>query len=96
MNSDILKGKWKQLMGSARRKWGEMTDDDLDQVQGDGEKLIGLLQEKYGKGRDWAEREVNEFLRSTHDNVDQPAQSGQGDEFSETRRPEDERKRRVS
>jgi len=95
MNSDILKGKWKQLMGSARRKWGEMTDDDLNQVQGDGETLIGKLQEKYGKSRDWAEREVNDFLRDSSD-VDQPAESGQGDEFSGTRRPEDGRKRRVS
>jgi len=93
MNSDTLKGKWKQLMGSARRKWGEFTDDDLDTVQGDKEKLMGLLQEKYGKGREWAEREVNDFLHSTGD-ADQPGLSGQGDESSETRRLEDERKRR--
>jgi len=69
MNSDILKGKWMQLKGSARRKWGELTDDDFDKVQGDGEKLIGILQEKYGYGRERAENEINEFLRST-DTID--------------------------
>jgi len=69
MNSDILKGKWKQLKGSARKKWGELTDDDFDKIQGDGERLIGLLQEKYGYGRERAESEINEFLYST-DTID--------------------------
>jgi len=62
MNKDILKGKWNQVKGSIRSKWGELTNDDLDIIQGDGEKFLGILQEKYGYGRDKAEREVNEFL----------------------------------
>ena len=64
MNSDILKGKWKQLKGSARMIWGELTVDDFDQIQGDGERLIGILQEKYGYGRERAESEITEFLNS--------------------------------
>jgi len=69
MNTDILKGKWKQLKGEARKKWGDLTDDDFDKIQGDGEKLIGILQEKYGYARDRAEREVKEFLHGSPDGM---------------------------
>jgi len=59
MNSDILQGKWRQLKGEARTQWGKLTDDDLDQVQGQAEKLVGLVQERYGYNRDQAQREVD-------------------------------------
>ena len=41
MNADVLKGKWHQLKGEVKSQWGELTDDDLDRVGGDSEKLIG-------------------------------------------------------
>jgi len=59
MNADILKGKWRQLKGQARQKWGELTDDDLDRISGSREELIGAIQERYGKSRDEAEKEVD-------------------------------------
>ncbi len=62
MVSDILEGKWKQLQGSIKRRWGELTDDDIDQIAGEKQKLIGLLQEKYGYAKEKAEAEVAEFL----------------------------------
>jgi uncharacterized protein YjbJ (UPF0337 family) len=62
MNDDTLKGKWMQLKGEVRRQWGKLTDDDVAQVQGNTEKLIGKLQERYGYARDQAEREVNTFV----------------------------------
>ena len=62
MTSDILKGKWKQLKGSIQERWGELTDDELDQVEGESEQLVGLLQEKYGYSKRRAEREVDDFL----------------------------------
>ena len=62
MNADILKGKWLQLKGEARRQWGKLTDDDLDQIEGNAEKMMGKLQERYGYGRDEAERELDAFL----------------------------------
>ena len=46
MNTDQLKGKWHQLKGEAKIRWGKLTDDDLDQANGQTEKLIGLLQER--------------------------------------------------
>lgn len=56
---DILEGKWKQIRGQAREWWGKLTDDDLDRVAGKSDKLIGLLQEKYGYTRAHAEEEFN-------------------------------------
>ena len=64
MNQDILKGKWTQLKGDVRNWWGKLTDDDVTQIQGDTEKMIGKLQERYGYKRDQAEKELNEFLNS--------------------------------
>jgi len=57
MNNDIFEGKWKQLRGEVKVWWGKLTDDDLDKVEGNYEKLVGLLQEKYGYTRAQAEEE---------------------------------------
>ncbi|WP_112323561.1 CsbD family protein [Oceanibium sediminis] len=62
MNTDELKGKWNQLKGSAKQKWGELTNDELDQIEGNQDKLVGRIQERYGKAREEAEREVKEWL----------------------------------
>lgn len=65
MNNDVLEGKWKQLRGKVREEWGELTDDELDQIAGRRDQLIGKIQEKYGYTRDEAERQVEEFLDTT-------------------------------
>ena len=62
MNSDILEGKWNQVKRKVRQKWGDLTDDDLTRIAGKRDELIGLIQERYGRSRAEAEREVNEFL----------------------------------
>jgi uncharacterized protein YjbJ (UPF0337 family) len=64
MNNEILKGKWMQLRGEVRTRWGKLTDDDVAQIHGEAEKLIGKLQERYGYKRDQAERELNDFLNA--------------------------------
>ena len=69
MNADVLKGKWLQLKGEARQQWGKLTDDDLDQIEGNAEKMVGKLQERYGYARDEAQREVDKFLRSQEASV---------------------------
>jgi len=68
MNEDILKGKWRQIKGEVKSRWGKLTDDDMDRVEGDAEKLIGKVQERYGYQRDEAKREVDDFVR-THKDV---------------------------
>lgn len=61
MNKDILQGKWKQIRGDAKKAWGKITDDELDQLEGNSDKLVGLLQERYGYSRERSEQEVARF-----------------------------------
>jgi uncharacterized protein YjbJ (UPF0337 family) len=62
VNWDIMKGKWNQLKGEARKQWGQLTDDELDQIAGERDKLVGKLQEHYGWTRERAEREAEDFF----------------------------------
>ena len=62
MNEDILKGKWHELKGDVKAKWGKLTDDDLTKVSGQSEKLLGLLQTKYGYTKEKAEEEYKHFI----------------------------------
>ncbi len=64
MKKETLAGEWKQLRGEVQRKWGKLTDDDLDQVQGDLQKLLGKIQERYGHAKEHAQRELDELLQS--------------------------------
>jgi len=59
MNADTLRGQWTQLKGKIREQWGKLTDDDLDEIQGRAEQLIGRLQQRYGIGRDEAQRQFD-------------------------------------
>jgi uncharacterized protein YjbJ (UPF0337 family) len=61
MNTDVLKGNWKQFRGKIKEQWGKLTDDDLDMVEGRRDILVGRLQERYGWSRDEAERRYHEF-----------------------------------
>ena len=63
-NSDVIKGKWHQLKGEAQIQWGRLTSDDLDQIQGNIEKLAGKLQERYGYAREDAQREADDFAKA--------------------------------
>ena len=64
MNWDQVQGKWKQVKGTVRERWGRLTDDDLEQIAGNREELIGRIQERYGLLKEAAEREVDQFLRT--------------------------------
>ena len=67
MNRNILEGNWKQIRGTIREKWGELTDDELDQIAGKRDRLAGVLQERYGYTQVEAERQIDEFLESWED-----------------------------
>ncbi len=62
MNPEILKGKWNELKGAIKMKWGDLTDDDLKKVEGQEDKFVGLLQKKYGYSKDKAQKEYNDFI----------------------------------
>jgi len=66
-NHDILAGKWKQMRGELRTWWGKLTDDDFETIGGQKDKLIGLLQERYGFAREQAEQEVERHLQEYSD-----------------------------
>jgi uncharacterized protein YjbJ (UPF0337 family) len=58
MNRDQLAGKWRQFRGTVKKEWGKLTDDELDQVQGDYDRLVGKIQESYGTSREEIERRL--------------------------------------
>jgi uncharacterized protein YjbJ (UPF0337 family) len=62
MNEDILKGKWQEIKGSAKEKWCKLTDNYIGQIEGKGERLLGLLQKKYGFIMDKAELEYKDSV----------------------------------
>ncbi|MBS0152375.1 MAG: CsbD family protein [Nitrospira sp.] len=65
MNADQFKGKWQQFKGEAKRQWGKLTDDDLTEAEGNYDKFVGRVQERYGDKKedvlkwanDWYERQ---------------------------------------
>jgi uncharacterized protein YjbJ (UPF0337 family) len=63
MNWDQIEGKWKQLKGQARSKWGKLTDDDLENAAGKKDVLVGRLQQRYGYKRDQAEKELDTWIK---------------------------------
>ncbi len=64
MNWDRIEGNWKQLTGSVKAKWGDLTDDEIAEAEGNRDILIGKIQEKYGIAKDKAEEQVDEFASS--------------------------------
>jgi len=62
MNEDILKGKWHEMKGGVKEKWGKLTDDDLTVVDGKAEQLQGLLQKRYGYTKEKAVEEYDQFI----------------------------------
>ena len=69
MNSDVFEGKWKQLKGSVKQKWGKLTDDDVSSLSGKKDELVGKLQERYGYTREQAMREADEWAAAANTNV---------------------------
>lgn len=63
MNWDVIQGKWDQLKGSVKKEWGELTDDEVAQINGDRDKLSGKLQERYGWAKTDVDEKMNDFLR---------------------------------
>ena len=61
MNRDLAKGNFKQLKGKIKQQWGKLTDDEIEQMEGSAEILVGKLQERYGLDRAEAERQAREF-----------------------------------
>ncbi|MDO8577852.1 MAG: CsbD family protein [Dehalococcoidales bacterium] len=61
MNKDIFEGKWKQLKGNIREKWGNLTDDDVEKIAGKYENLLGRIQERYGINKEKAQKMIDDW-----------------------------------
>ncbi|MFW0699202.1 MULTISPECIES: CsbD family protein [Pantoea] len=61
MNKDEASGNWKQFKGKMKEKWGKLTDDDMQVIEGKRDQLVGKIQERYGYAKDEAEREVTDW-----------------------------------
>ena len=64
MNWDRVQGNWKQFSGKVKEKWGQLTDDDLTQINGNREQLEGKLQARYGYAKDQVKKDVDTWLNS--------------------------------
>ena len=71
MNWDQIEGKWKQMKGTVRQKWGKLTDDDLDVIAGKQDQLAGKIQERYGISKEEAAKQIREWSATVQD-VDSP------------------------
>ena len=66
MNWDRVEGNWKEFKGKAQQKWGKLTNDDLDVIEGKRTELSGRLQRRYGVARGEAERQIDIWLKSVN------------------------------
>jgi len=78
MNEDILAGQWKEMRGELKSWWGKLTDDDFEWIGGQKDKLIGLIQERYGYTRDQArdemERRFDEYMNKARETTKSAAE----------------------
>jgi uncharacterized protein YjbJ (UPF0337 family) len=65
MNRNTVEGNWKQFKGKVQEQWGKLTNDDLDVIAGNREKLAGRLQETYGIAQDEAEKQIKAFEKQS-------------------------------
>jgi uncharacterized protein YjbJ (UPF0337 family) len=71
VNWDQIEGRWKQAKGAVKQRWGRLTDDDLDIINGQRDQLVGRIQERYGTTRENAEREIESWLVADQETADE-------------------------
>ncbi len=84
MDLSELKGKWDQVAGGLKKRFGELTHDDVNQSEGNREILIGMLQERYGYTRDVAEQELSRFFNEHWTGMTNPASAQSADHVAST------------
>jgi uncharacterized protein YjbJ (UPF0337 family) len=72
MNWEQVEGNWREFKGKIRSKWAKFTDDDLEQIAGKKDALLGRLQQHYGFKKDQAERELDAFINGMPGGRDEP------------------------
>lgn len=87
-NWSTIQGHWNDYKGRIKERWGKLTDSDLMQIEGHRDRLIGLLQTRYGIARDQVEQQVNDFISSAQNWLEEAKQkvaefAEQGKEYFE-------------
>ena len=67
MDQDVFAGEWKQIRGTLKSWWGKLADDDFERIGGQKDRLIGWVQEHYGRTREQAQQEVERCLKAYDD-----------------------------
>lgn len=63
MNWEQVEGNWKQHKGKIMSTWGKLTDDDIESINGKRTELLGLIQSRYGRAKEQAEREIDQWVK---------------------------------
>ena len=63
MNWDQIEGGWKEMMGTAKAKWGQITDDEGTEIGGRRDEMVRAIQRRYGVAKEAAERDVDDWSR---------------------------------
>ena len=74
MNWDRIEGTWKQVTGKAREKWGKLTDNDMHQIGGKKDQLVGKIQERYGIAKDEAQKQADEWAKALREQDEREAE----------------------
>jgi uncharacterized protein YjbJ (UPF0337 family) len=82
MNQDQFEGKWKQLKGSVKQRWGKLTDSDITTMSGQKDELVGKIQERYGITKEQAQKEADEWARTANADIDTMSDTGSRSTFS--------------
>ncbi|MBP9841865.1 MAG: CsbD family protein [Simkaniaceae bacterium] len=98
MNQDKFEGRWKELQGKIKEKWGKLTDDDMMRINGKYEQFLGALQKRYGYEKERAEKEFNSWHLESERDLKKPHESGRGhfeDRDMKNKDRDDHKRRKV-
>ena len=81
MDWNIIEGKWKELKGMAREEWGKLSNDELEEIGGKKDRLVGKLQQKYGYASDEASKRADEWAKHQDSKQDAAKQQDEATKF---------------
>jgi uncharacterized protein YjbJ (UPF0337 family) len=64
MNTLVIKGDWNIAKGKLKQKWADLTDDDLQYLEGEQEELLGRIQKRTGETREAIENAIQKITQS--------------------------------
>ncbi len=78
INQQALRGNWNEIQGKLRKRWAQLTSDDVQDFDGDVDRLVGLIQRKTGEGRQDVERFLDDMAASGASAVEQATEAVRG------------------